>query len=375
MSEETSTPTTGVPPSHKHARRWWLTLGAVVLALAVGWFGVELPERRAAAELKRQQAGNARRIADLGLDLVWIPPGEFRMGTPEQSAPAQWFYTLREKLTQQPNPNDAIGSDERPVTWVTLTRPFWLGRTEVTQAQWQALMGNNPSELKGANLPVESVSWDDAMEFCRMLTERERAAGRLPKGYSYTLPTEAQWEYACRAGTTGDYAGNLDALAWFEKTAVARRIRSARNVRAPGACKTWRATCGRGGIGSLPASVTTTGWQHFPFCQVEVNASLGFYFSVSLGKLSPRETERWQSGLTRLTRNQVWPKGHRGFESHPLRHLPILAPLDRGRQSGLFIFIDNDFQNRRKNFRIFRFGQIFPHLDKKAGIKGSQSGR
>jgi formylglycine-generating enzyme required for sulfatase activity len=100
---------------------------------------------------------------------------------------------------------------------VTLKRPFWLGRTPVTQAQYEAVMGVNPARFKGqgADLPVESVSWDDAMAFCRKLTERERAAGRLPAGHVYTLPTEAQREYACRAGTRGRYAGDLNAIAWF----------------------------------------------------------------------------------------------------------------------------------------------------------------
>ncbi len=136
--------------------------------------------------------GQAFRLPDLGMEIVPVAAGRFEMGRASGSS-----------------------SDERPVTEVTISRPFWLGKTEVTQAQWEALMGSNPSYFKGANLPVEQVSWDDAMAFCRKLTERERAAGRLPEGYIYTLPTEAQWEYACRAGTIGDYAGNLDAMAWY----------------------------------------------------------------------------------------------------------------------------------------------------------------
>ncbi len=75
-----------------------------------------------------------------------------------------------------------------------------------------AVMGNNPSNFNEASLPVSRVSWNEAMEFCWKLTKRERSAGRLPAGYVYTLPTEAEWEYACRAGTMGDYAGNLDLM-------------------------------------------------------------------------------------------------------------------------------------------------------------------
>jgi formylglycine-generating enzyme required for sulfatase activity len=104
--------------------------------------------------------------------------------------------------------------------------PFLLGKHEVTQAQWEAVMGNNPSVFKksGADAPVENVSWDDAMAFCKKLNERERAAGRLPGGYEYTLPTEAQWEYACRAGSHGDYGkladgseGKLDEMGWYNR--------------------------------------------------------------------------------------------------------------------------------------------------------------
>jgi formylglycine-generating enzyme required for sulfatase activity len=110
---------------------------------------------------------------------------------------------------------------------VTLTQGYWLGKTEVTQAQWETLMGTTVAQQRdkagpelplwgqGPDYPMYYVNWDDAMEFCRKLTKRERSAGRLPEGYEYQLPTEAQWEYACRAGTTGDYAGNLDAMAWY----------------------------------------------------------------------------------------------------------------------------------------------------------------
>jgi formylglycine-generating enzyme required for sulfatase activity len=214
---ETVTPTLA-PKRARHWRRWaWAGVAVVVFGWAGWYFGVELPERRAVAELATKRAANARTVPDLRLDLVWIAPGEFLMGSPEQNFLARWFYAVREKLTGKPNPGNGSFDDERPLTWVTLTKPFWLGRTEVTQSQWVALMGHNESYYQGSDLPVTNVSWEDAMEFCRKLTARELAAGRLPAGHEFTLPTEAQWEYACQAGTTGDYAGDLDAMAWYEK--------------------------------------------------------------------------------------------------------------------------------------------------------------
>jgi len=109
------------------------------------------------------------------------------------------------------------GEDEGPQTRVTLTKDFFLGATDVTQGQYEALIGANPSDFKaaGKNAPVESVSWADAMAFCQKLTDRERAAGRLPADYMFTLPTEAQWEYACRAGTSEPYAGDPAEMAWY----------------------------------------------------------------------------------------------------------------------------------------------------------------
>jgi len=136
-----------------------------------------------------------RREADLGggvkLELCGIPVGKFTMGSPE--------------------------SDETPHE-VTLTKAFWLGRMQVTQAQWEAVMGNNPSQSKGAELPVENVSWDDALDYCQKLN----AKALLPADWKFALPTEAQWEYACRAETTGDYAGNLAIMAWYSVNSVSK---------------------------------------------------------------------------------------------------------------------------------------------------------
>jgi formylglycine-generating enzyme required for sulfatase activity len=150
-------------------------------------------------EPRGPQEGQTWAVADLNLDLVYLHAGSFVIGSPASEK--------------------GRFKNEGPQTQVTLTKGFWLGRTSVTQGQWVALMNANPSNIKGTDLPVDQVSWDDAMEFCRKMTERERAAGRLPEGYTYTLPTEAQWEYACRAGTAGPIAGDgkLDDLAWYSE--------------------------------------------------------------------------------------------------------------------------------------------------------------
>ena len=124
--------------------------------------------------------------------------------------------------------------DESPVQ-VVLTRGFWLGETVVTQAFWRALMGSSPWNgeefvKEGSNFPATYISHgdagdgnieqDSAVAFCTKLTAQERAAGRLPEGWEYCLPTEAQWEYACRAGTSWNYSfGDDEALlsehAWW----------------------------------------------------------------------------------------------------------------------------------------------------------------
>ncbi|HIG31464.1 MAG TPA: formylglycine-generating enzyme family protein, partial [Verrucomicrobiales bacterium] len=143
-------------------------------------------------------------IAGLGLEMVRIAAGTFVMGPPADE--------------------QGIDRFEGPLTKVTISKQFWLSKYEVTQGQYEELMGSNPSSFveAGLNAPVESVNWTDAVDFCRRLGDRERAAGRLPAGYDYWLPTEAQWEYACRAGTTtrfsfGDDPENSELVeyAWY----------------------------------------------------------------------------------------------------------------------------------------------------------------
>ena len=97
---------------------------------------------------------------------------------------------------------------------VQISRGFYMGKYEVTQEQWEAVMGNNPSKFKGSGLPVDTVSWNDCKEFIAKLNgELKDQLG----GAVFRLPTEAEWEYACRAGTTGDYeSDNLDPAGWYD---------------------------------------------------------------------------------------------------------------------------------------------------------------
>ncbi len=124
---------------------------------------------------------------------VWIPSGTFVMGSPVSEADRD--------------------SDEFQHT-VTLTQGFWMSDHETTQAEYEAVIGSNPSNWRGLNLPVEQVSWNDAVTYCQKMTERERAAGRITAQQAYRLPTEAEWEYAARAGTAGARYGEPDAIAW-----------------------------------------------------------------------------------------------------------------------------------------------------------------
>jgi len=120
--------------------------------------------------------------------MVAIPAGTFDMGSNAAGGPP-YFGNL----------------NEQPVHQVTISYSFWMGQHEVTQSEYTALMGTNPSTCLGANNPVHIVSWFNAQAYCAALTAQQSALGNVPAGYQYRLPTEAEWEYACRAGTTTEF--------------------------------------------------------------------------------------------------------------------------------------------------------------------------
>jgi formylglycine-generating enzyme required for sulfatase activity len=147
-------------------------------------------------------------VTEAPTNMVFIPPGTFRMGSPT---------------------NEVDHFDwEGPQTDVIISRGFWMGKYEVTQGEYLAVMGNNPSYFQlpnttvDTNRPVEQVFWFEATNYCGLLTHRERAAGRIPTNCVYRLPTGAEWEYACRGWTStrfsyGDDPGytNLTNYAWY----------------------------------------------------------------------------------------------------------------------------------------------------------------
>ncbi len=137
-------------------------------------------------------------------NMVFILPGTFRMGSPPNEVDR--FYP------------------EGPQTEVTISRGFWMGRYEVTQGDYLALMGSNPSHFQPPNAtaepnrPVEQVSWHEATNYCAALTQRERAAGRIAPNCVYRLPTEAEWEYACRSSTSDRRFSYGDDIAYANLT-------------------------------------------------------------------------------------------------------------------------------------------------------------
>jgi formylglycine-generating enzyme required for sulfatase activity len=189
--------------------RWMLMTATVVLTMFLGCAEAGKTQTEKEAVKAKADEGITNSI---GMKLVLISKGTFMMGSPE---------------SEEVRYEDVEGRYEDEVQHeVTLTKDFYLGVTEVTQAQYEKVMGENPSYFQGdkvqgesSNHPVEQVSWEDAVEFCKRLSDlpEEKKAGRV-----YRLPTEAEWEYACRAGrkTAYGFGGNSQSLsdyAWFRE--------------------------------------------------------------------------------------------------------------------------------------------------------------
>ena len=187
--------------------RTFATLAMVLMLSAVGTALSKAAEKPA----KGGKTGGPPKelTVDLGdgvkMEFVLIGAGQFMMGSRESA----------EELAKRMKDGKAdLFKNERPAHKVTITKPFFLGKYEVTQGQWQAVMANDLSWFAGPKNPVEEVSWTDCQKYMAKLNEKLRAAGA-----KFSLPTEAQWEYACRAGTTtqfdfSDDPAKLDEYAW-----------------------------------------------------------------------------------------------------------------------------------------------------------------
>jgi formylglycine-generating enzyme required for sulfatase activity len=175
------------------ARKW---ISASALSFLLGTCGVAISA--SPPQSSQNASGATYSKNELGMEFVVVSPGEFQMGCSEGAKPNE------------------CSRDEKPRHRVQITKAFEIGKTEVTGKQWQAVMGSDPSAFKGEDLPVEQVTFTQVQEFLSKLNARN-------DGFVYRLPTEAEWEYAARAGTTDQYAGSLHDLAWYNDGQAAAR--------------------------------------------------------------------------------------------------------------------------------------------------------
>ena len=191
------------PTQSTGGKRWAMIAAGVLAVIVIGavvWFirGTKTKTGTAAAAQSQEAKATDNKAVPGGqsfienlsgtpIEMVYVSGGTFLMGSPLSDAE-------RDK-------------DEGPQAEVTVQN-FDMSKYEITQAQYKAVMGSNPSSFKGDDLPVDSVSWAEAVEFCRRLSKTT--------GREYRLPTEAEWEYACRSGTKGPYPGNIESLMWYD---------------------------------------------------------------------------------------------------------------------------------------------------------------
>ncbi|MEZ5976748.1 MAG: formylglycine-generating enzyme family protein [Planctomycetota bacterium] len=251
-------------------------------------------------------------VTPLVPELVSISPGTFTMGS---DAPTGAPY---------------YGS---PQTWgpahlVTISYPYWIGKFEVTQSQYEFAMGSNPSAYVGADRPVERVSWYDARAYCEVLTAEQSALGNIPTGYEYRLPTEAEWEYACRAGTTTAFGVGNGVALYCADAAFAHTQYSG------GSCVGW---FGGADVGSYPPNHwglfdmhgnvlewCLDGWSNYSASPSIDPFSTGDPNKVYRGGAWPYYAASCQSASRDATPATVGPSGGPGLKYHGFR--VVLAP-------------------------------------------------
>ena len=200
------------PAIHSSSRNWLPIIAGffIVVVIIIGgtiWVGRSKAGRQSPGPAQSPQTPTAKtsgnkpaieqsfteNLNGVQMQMVYVPGGKFLMGSPLSE-------TGRDK-------------DEGPQQETTVPS-FAMSKDEVTQAQYRAVMGANPSSFKGDDLPVDTVSWNDAVEFCRKLSQMTSR--------EYRLPTEAEWEFAARAGTNGPYAGSIDGMTWYVANSASR---------------------------------------------------------------------------------------------------------------------------------------------------------
>ena len=279
---------------------------ALVIMVAVG----SLAAATAAEPKEADKAKNSPKelTVDLGkgvkLEMVLIPAGEFLMGSPDSDKDAD--------------------SDEKPQHRVRITKPFYLGKYLVTQEQWEAVMGNNPSDFKGPKNPVEQVSWDDCQKFPRQ-AQREvglcgRASSSCPPRPNGNMPAVR----GARPILLWGRWGQLGEYAWYRRTRTARRILLARRSRTPGGCTTCTGTCGSGArIGSMTATMRSRHWMIRLGLQQARSACTAAVAGVMIfGTAARRVAAAAIRSSGKVTKDSAYPKLRRTSEPAPASPAP-----------------------------------------------------
>lgn len=184
----------------------WLVRACLIFVVAFAAAGEAMSQSPDDKTFVGTKPGQNWESNGVKIKFCWCPPGKFMMGDPKRKP----------------------SKSNKGYIEVSIDRGFWLGKYEVTLGEWKKVIGPHPVKSerpflpKNPRFPISFIYWVHARKFCEQLTNSERAGGRLPKGWEYRLPTEAQWEYSCRAGATtaycfGDKTAMLRDYAWYGK--------------------------------------------------------------------------------------------------------------------------------------------------------------